>query len=660
MAEFFLVCGLGYLGQHCVASLKKFGVRVIAIEKNPSIEWELKDSSVDELIIGDCSYPDVLLSQVPIEQCRAALIVTTSEKVNIETAIALRRLNPHTRLIIRSERENFNELLSNQLGNLIAYEPKHLPANAYALAALGKDTIGFLELEGVKMSINRLEMSPNHQWKSYKSLEELNNRNRRLITSYQNIEEINNDFYHWNPEAKIKENDTLIYVSVEDNLSLTKNISKYATDNRGWKKYIPNIQQIKKGFINFWRVSSKQQMQRVALLSGILVVLLLVTGTILYKNYHPDTTILSSFFVTSILLLGGFSDLFDSFEPIEDVLVSLQIFSLTLTVFGTALIAVLYALLTEALLSAKFQFNSKRPPLPKENHTIIIGFGKLGQKIAEKLQELKQPVLAITFNSNIDTSTALNIPLIWGNNMQDSLELAHTDKAKSMIIVTDDDIVNIEVALISQKINPHCHLVIRTNGDTLTENLTELLPQATIIDPYAVVAEAFSGAAFGENVLHLFRLQQQTLLLTQYDIDKQDTLINLLLAEVAYGYGVIPIMYTSGKDLRPIALPSDDIRLSEGDSLVVLATTEGLKSIEQGNRKMPEWEMEILAVKSEIGLFEGANAITRVSGCSLKTARETMANLPQILPIKLYQHQAVKLKQILSKNQVTSRLISPL
>lgn len=135
--DYFLVCGLGYLGQHCVIALKKFGVKVIAIEKNPPSDWEVKNlrESLDELIIGDCSQQHLLL-KTPISQIRAALIVTTVEKVNLETAIALRRLNSHTRLIVRGDRENLNYLLSNQLGNFVAYEPKHLPANAYGYGVI--------------------------------------------------------------------------------------------------------------------------------------------------------------------------------------------------------------------------------------------------------------------------------------------------------------------------------------------------------------------------------------------------------------------------------------------------------------------------------------------------------------------------------------------
>ena len=68
LEEYFIICGLGSLGQHCVVSLTEFEVKIIAIERRRSIDWEIESlrDLLDDLIIGDCR-----------QRCRAALIVTT-------------------------------------------------------------------------------------------------------------------------------------------------------------------------------------------------------------------------------------------------------------------------------------------------------------------------------------------------------------------------------------------------------------------------------------------------------------------------------------------------------------------------------------------------------------------------------------------------------
>lgn len=74
----FLVCGLGSLGQHCVAALQEFGVSVIAIESRPDQNWEIPNlpELVSDLIVGDCR-DEHILKQAHIEQCRTAIIVTS-------------------------------------------------------------------------------------------------------------------------------------------------------------------------------------------------------------------------------------------------------------------------------------------------------------------------------------------------------------------------------------------------------------------------------------------------------------------------------------------------------------------------------------------------------------------------------------------------------
>lgn len=57
----FMVCGLGNLGQHCVAVLKEYGVSVSAIDKvQPG--WEISNlpNLLEEFLIGGCHQPSVL------------------------------------------------------------------------------------------------------------------------------------------------------------------------------------------------------------------------------------------------------------------------------------------------------------------------------------------------------------------------------------------------------------------------------------------------------------------------------------------------------------------------------------------------------------------------------------------------------------------------
>ncbi|AFY94065.1 NAD-binding protein [Chamaesiphon minutus] len=651
----FLVCGLGSLGQHCVLALQQFGVKIVAIEQVAPQSWEVPNlvNLLDDLIIGDCRENNVL-AQAQIQACRAALIVTSNEGVNAEIALAIRQLNPQTRLVVRSAKTNLNRLLSQQLGNFIAYEPIELPAHSFAIAALGTDTVGFFNLDGYWLRVVRQRMSPDHPWCNARRLHEINTRSQKLLAHNGSATDLG--FYQWPFEELVTAGDVVTYIELADRFSL------HATPDRpiaaGKKTKQPQIarwaRQAADRFMRFWRSNFQQQVHRVALICCLIVIVLLAIATVLFHQYHPNTTWVSAFYASAILLLGGYGDLFGDFEQISMIPWWLQTFALVLSLAGTAFVGVLYAVLTESLLSSKFQFVKQRPPVPQQNHIIIVGLGRVGQQVALLLQQFKQAVVGVTLQPDINSTLLPDLPIITGNIAQ-SLAQANLPTAKSVIIVTDDEMLNLEVALMVQSIDPQLDLIIRTSGQRLSQHLTKTLPTARVLGMHTVSAEVFAGAAFGENILNLFHSDRQTILVTEYAIESGDTLDRLLLAEVAYGYGVVPILHQRNSHPETL-MPTDDILLANGDRLVVLATTESLRRIDIGDRHPKFWYVEVELAMTAESTFEGANIIGRISGCSLRIARDLMENLPGILNVPLYQHQAQRLVYALEKVRVKAKI----
>jgi hypothetical protein len=172
----------------------------------------------------------------------------------------------------------------------------------------------------------------------------------------------------------------------------------------------------------------------------------------------------------------------------------------------------------------------------------------------------------------------------------------------------------------------------------------------------AISAEAFAGAAFGEQVIGLFRLYGQTVLVTQYDIETGDTLDGQMLSTVAYGYGVVPLWHQRDRQAGKV-MPSEDTRLQMGDRLVVLATIGGLRRIEQRQLAPRTWQIHVEKALTPDALFDGAAEIARVSGYRLGDARDFMAKLPGIVPQQLYQPQALRLTRLLTRTQVRAQVL---
>lgn len=678
--DHILVCGLGSLGQHCVANLKTFGVIVTAIEQSPSIRWEIPrlPNMIGDLVIGDCRQAEVL-EKAGVRRCRAALIVTTDERVNLEAALTARVLNPHIRLVVRSEKQNLNTLLEQQLENFIAFEPTQLAAPAFALEALGEEMIGFFKIDQYQFRVVKRQISSQHSWCDSRKVNEINNRDRRVLryleannianaASGETITQINRghspstQFHTWLPESVVRAGDFVVMVEAEfegGNKTLAEPSSR-----RPLRQPKGSLQQLwfaatrwptwrpRRAIAAFWQHSANNQIRRVALLCGLTVVALCFLGTMLMVLTGTASNLADAFYTTVVLLLGGYGDLFGVF--VDGIPWWLRLFSLCLTLAGTAFIGVLYALLTEKLLTLKFDFLAKRPPVPDRGHVVVIWLGRVGRQVVQILQDLKQPVVGIT-SQTIEPDVLPQMPLITGR-IRDILEHTNLATAKSVVAVSDDEVQNLELGLMSYRVNPNSRLIIRTYDQLFTDKVAQIFPYAQVLCSSALSAEAFAGAAFGENVNGLFRLYHQTVLVTQYEVDTDDTLHGLLLADVAYGYGVVPIWHQMSGQM-PKVMPSDDTKLQMGDRLVLLSTIRGLRRIEQGDLAPKQWQVQIFSAKAADAIFEGGRELALVTGCDIGEAHALMNQLPLIFPHRLYLHQAMRLVRRLSRLRVKAELL---
>jgi Trk K+ transport system NAD-binding subunit len=667
-----LVCGLGSLGQHCVELLKEFGVQIRAIDHCKIEEWEIPQvrNLLTEVVVGDCRQEEIL-KQAQLENCRSVLIVTGDERVNLETAFAARLLSPTIRIIIRSSKQSLNTLLEQQLGNFIALEPTLLSAPAFALAALGQESrfhlhsasdarpeiLGFFKVDRTYYRVMKRRIQPNDRGCNVLKLHELNTRFFGVL-SHRPAEAESSDFtgfYRWDSQARLKSGDWLISIEQSegiDRLDSPPIFNSIARQSARWLsiRSILDKRSIKAFLLRLWGTTERSQLRRVGLFCGVAVLTLLIFGTLLLYWNFPNITLADAFYTASILLLGGYGDLFGQFHLSIALPGWLRFMSLLLALAGTAFIGVLYALLTENLISWRLQFLSPHLPLPKQNHIIVVGLDRVGQGVLALLHDFKQPLVALS-EKPIETSIVPNHPLLIGS-VAETLKQVNLETAKSVVAVAEDAMENLELALMAHRVNPQCRLVLRTYDRRFTEQLSQLFPFANVLSVSALSSEAFVAATFGEKVLSLFRIDRQTVLTTEYRIEAGDTLNGLILAEIAYGYGVFPILHQRSPQESATLMPSDDVQLRSGDRLVVLATTSGLRRIELGEMNPRLWQVHIEKAITSEAIFVGANEIARISGCDLKTARSLMSNLPGTLPLMLYDHQAQRLVRRLSRVQV--------
>jgi Trk K+ transport system NAD-binding subunit len=575
--DHFVVCGLGSLGQHCVATLQEFSVVVSGIDVVEPTDWEITNlpALLETFVRGDCRQPNIL-EQAGIRQCRAVLLVTSDERVNIEAAFAVRLLNPTARLIVRSSKQNLNQLVNAHLGDFVAFEATQLSAPAFAIAALGSKMRGFISLAGLVLRVIKVQISDDHPWCD-RRLAELNTSTRRILSHIPAHTALPTQFHTWQADRSLQAGDWVAYVEVtESGTDLTAKVmpapapKKAKFTLKGWlRRDRLSHRYLKHKLQSLWQSTAEQQSKRVLIVVGIVVLTVFLVGLIMLKIAYPEQSWPVLLYTVSVMLLGAYDAVFGIFDPASAIPLWLRFMNLGYMMVGTASIAVLYALLTERLLAAKFQLPKKRPALPTQDHVVLIGLGRVGQRVATFLQQLKQPLVGVSMVP-LDSSILPHMPLVVGD-LASVLTKVNLATARSVVVVTDDEMANLEIGLMTHAANPACAIAIRVFNPQFGDSISQLVPYAKVLSAYSLSAEAFVATAFGENVLSLIRLNEQTVLVTEYQIATGDSLHDLLLSEIAYGYGVVPISHQ--REQEPARLmPSDDLRLRAGDRLVLLAT----------------------------------------------------------------------------------------
>ncbi|MEM9809160.1 MAG: NAD-binding protein [Cyanobacteria bacterium P01_D01_bin.56] len=681
--DHFMVCGLGSLGQQIIVNLTKFSfdsfeVCISGIDQRPVTDWELEDlpSMLHQPpLVGDCRR-DSVLQRAGIEKCRAVLIVTSDESVNVQTAIAARRLNPYAHIVVRSSRQGLNQLLSRQLGRFVALDATELPAMTFALAGLEDNTLSVFNVDTFRFRVVERQITDQDSQYCNMPVHRLHRQTMRLL----NLRPASNPhqpigwattassmFHRWQPHVRVQAGDQVAYVEVQ---SLTPSQIANLPQRRGpwWIRFRQGVGDFLDGewrrrLWNFWQRDEQQSLRRMVAIALTTALVLWIVGTFLLWFNIPNISFTKSVVLGAVLLLGGYGDVFGGFED-SGAQGWVLIACLMIAITSLLMVIGVLGLLADQLISSRFEFLQRRPKVPKNNHVIVLGLGRVGKRVIRILQDLRQPMVAITHQ--LDNAALRNqVPLLEGPMLQ-QLEEANLATARSVIAVTDDPVLNLEVALIATEAHASEERpftpVVRTLSQLFSDNIQSFLPQARSFSVYALSAEAFAGAAFGENILGLFRLNQQTILVTEYTIEPSDSLNGKPLAEIAYGYGVVPILLRQNQPNRRYhnyPMPSDDMRVHVRDKLYVLSSINGLRRIERGEMTSPrQWLLEMDKPLNPTMVSEASNILARLSSLQLNDCRRLMETLPNAAQLALYDYQAHRLMQDL-KRYVPIRL-SPL
>ena len=220
-----------------------------------------------------------------------------------------------------------------------------------------------------------------------------------------------------------------------------------------------------------------------------------------------------------------------------------------------------------------------------DNHTVLVGLGHLGYRIVQRLHDMGGEVAVIELNPSIDSFKAvqaMDVPVIQEDATRGSaLTSANIKDAKTIILATQNDAMNLQIALRARSINPKIQVVIRIFDEDFAHELQDQFG-FNALSATEMAAPVFAAAAAGANVTNPISIEGQQLSLARLKITPHSKYADETVGYVEDNYHLNVILLR--RDGTSEMHPTDARPLQPGDTLAVLGGPSQLAKLVQDNQ----------------------------------------------------------------------------
>ncbi len=444
--------------------------------------------------LSEAGTATALLQAARIEQVETFFSVSDRDEANLGLALAALELNPRLRVVLRQFNMRLGRLLEEYLPRCDVMSLSALAAPTFALAAstigvrfahnLGKDTLVLRE-ETIKMPLTNASSSDS-----------------KVVVALER------DKLHWFPSPdKVFEADTkLLVASTERELPARPPAPPKHSEAK------PPFQ---------WRG------QRILLgVIGYLVFVVICAS--LYFHLRLGMSALDAlYFVITTITSVGFGDF-----SLRDADALSKVIGILLMLSGVGITAVFFALITNSLVARQLAFEQGRVRQRVSDHTIVCGLGIIGLRVAEKLQQLGVPVVCVEKDEDnrfLTEARGRGIPVVIGNALQEqTLRYANIKQARSLVVCSNPDHLNLEIALNARSLRKEIPIVLRMFDPDLARRVVQHFRLDTTFSSAALVAPFFAAQATGATRLCSLQFHDRSLDFHQVKISRDEDLASIV------------------------------------------------------------------------------------------------------------------------------------
>lgn len=218
-------------------------------------------------------------------------------------------------------------------------------------------------------------------------------------------------------------------------------------------------------------------------------------------------------------------------------------------------------------------------------HIVLVGLGHLGYRVTERLKEMGENIVVLDLDPKTHTAAAarqMGIPIIQADaRYPGALEGANIQAARTIILASQDDAMNLQIALKARTLNPDIQVVIRIFDEDFARSLQTQFGFVAL-SATEMAAPVFAAAASGADVTNPISVEGQQLSLARLTIHPSSGLANKTIGFVEDNYHLTIILLRH--DGQSEMHPADARPLHTGDTLAVLGGPDELSRLMQDNK----------------------------------------------------------------------------
>lgn len=469
-----IVCGLGRTGYQIFSLLREQGAAVVGISDRV-IPGEGHD-----LTIGDFRSPATLLA-AGIKDAHTLVLSGSDDALNLAVLTQARLLNPQIRIINRLFNHNLGERLDRILPDHLSMSVAALAAPVFTFAALGNRAIGQLQLFNQTWPIHEEYIDENHPWLDRSLADLWEKRSRMLIYYLPAIGHIN------------------LVMGVVQRLKLVvgdRLIVGSKPNVRSRRRF--RLQKFLKAIANL------QQFQRHAQSMLLVTLVLFVTifiATVTYISADFQTSVVDAIYFSVGMITGAGGEE----QVVEKSPHTIKLFTAIMMLVGTGTVGIFYALLNDFILGTRLRQFWDAARVPTRNHYIVCGLGGIGVQIVNQLHHNGYEVVVIERdpdNRFLGVTRSLGVPVILGDgSFSGTLEAANINNAEALLVVTSNDMTNVEIALSAKALAANLRVIVRNHDSQFARGVQQVFNFEVVLSPTELATPAFAAAALGGRIL---------------------------------------------------------------------------------------------------------------------------------------------------------------